>query len=168
MSNDALGGYHGDDVAELVEIRNTHGRGEFPRTLDRRRLQPERLLEHLHLRAQNSAIVGLNSRLDSGFDQRTPVQTNFAANTVLVELTGNAADATVDPGGNIPEAIRVNAQRPGDDARAAEFVARQGLRDLRPGDAAGDALAHATCRRCSQARRRRTPPTARRGWPTST
>ncbi len=28
---------------------------------------------------------------------------------MLVELTGNAADATVDPGGNIPEAIRVNA-----------------------------------------------------------
>ena len=29
MSNDALGGYHGDDIAKLVEIRNTHGRGNF-------------------------------------------------------------------------------------------------------------------------------------------
>jgi hypothetical protein len=37
------------------------------------------------------------------------VQTSFAPNTVLVELTGNAADATVDPGNNVPEAIRVNA-----------------------------------------------------------
>ena len=35
MSNDALGGYHGDDIAKLVEIRNTHGRGNFSRTLDR-------------------------------------------------------------------------------------------------------------------------------------
>ena len=37
------------------------------------------------------------------------MQTSFDPNTVLVELTGNAANPTVDPGGNIPEAIRVNA-----------------------------------------------------------
>jgi len=36
------------------------------------------------------------------------VQTGFAPNSVLVELTGNAADPAVDPGGNIPDAIRVN------------------------------------------------------------
>lgn len=57
----------------------------------------------------NSAIVGLNSLLDAGFDERTPVQTEFAAGTILVELTGNANDPTVDPGNNIPESIKVNA-----------------------------------------------------------
>ena len=36
------------------------------------------------------------------------MQTDFAPNTVLVELTGNAADPTVDPGGTIPETIKVN------------------------------------------------------------
>jgi glycosidase len=114
MSNDALGGYHGDDVAELVEIRNTHGRGNFQeRWIDEafgdtngNGYQDSNIYVY---ERQASALVGLNSRLDSGYDQRSPVQTSFAANSVLVELTGNAADATVDPTGSIPEAIRVNA-----------------------------------------------------------
>ena len=55
-----------------------------------------------------SAIVGLNSRNDAVVEQRNGVQTDFAANTVLVELTGNAADPTVDPTNTIPEAIRVD------------------------------------------------------------
>lgn len=108
MSNDALGGYHGDDVAELVEIRNTHGRGDFAERWIDDAFDPNGFSNIYIYERENSAIVGLNSRLDSGSDERTPVQTSFAANTVLVELTGNAADATVDPGGIIPEAIRVN------------------------------------------------------------
>lgn len=109
MSNDALGGYHGDDIAKLVEIRNTHGRGNFQERWIDDAFNPNGFSNIYIYERSNSALVGLNSRLDSGFDQRTPVQTNFAPNTVLVELTGNAANATVDPGGNIPEAIRVNA-----------------------------------------------------------
>ena len=58
---------------------------------------------------QNSAIVGLNSRLDAGYDERDGVQTGFAPGTVLVELTGNADDPIVDPTNSIPNAIRVNA-----------------------------------------------------------
>jgi glycosidase len=109
MSNDALGGYHGDDIAKLVEIRNTHGRGNFSERWIDQAFNPNGFSNIYIYERQNSAIVGLNSRADSGYDERTPVQTAFAPNTVLVELTGNAANATVDPGGNIPEAIRVNA-----------------------------------------------------------
>jgi alpha-amylase len=109
LSNDALGGHHGDDVAELVEIRNTHGRGAFRERWVDDAFNPNGFSNIYIYERENSAIVGLSSRLDSGFDQRTPVQTAFAPGTVLVELTGNAADATVDPGGNIPEAVRVNA-----------------------------------------------------------
>jgi glycosidase len=108
-SNDALGGYHGDDVAELVEIRNTHGRGNFhERWLDDA-FNPNGFSNIYIYEREASALVGLNSRADSGFDLRNPVNTGFDPNTVLVELTGNAADPVVDPGGNIPEAIRVNA-----------------------------------------------------------
>ena len=109
MSNDALGGYHGDDVAKLVEIRNTHGRGDFAERWIDDAFNPNGFSNIYVYERENSAIVGLDSRLDSGYDERTPVQTSFDPNTVLVELTGNAANPTVDPGGNIPEAIRVNA-----------------------------------------------------------
>ncbi len=108
MSNDALGGYHGDDVAELVEIRNTHGRGDFRERWIDDAFNPNGFSNIYIYERDASAVVGLSSRLDSGFDQRSPVQTSFMAGSVLVELTGNAADAAVDPGGNIPEAIRVN------------------------------------------------------------
>jgi glycosidase len=108
MSDDALGGFHGDAIAKLVEIRNSHGRGNFhERWLDNA-FNPNGFSNIYVYERSNSAVVGLNSRLDSGFDERAPVQTDFAPGTVLVELTGNAADAVVDPGGNIPEAIRVN------------------------------------------------------------
>lgn len=109
LGNDALGGFHGNDVAKLVEIRNTHGRGNFQERWIDDAFNPNGFSNIYIYERSNSALVGLNSRLDAGFDQRTPVQTNFAPNTVLVELTGNAANATVDPGGNIPEAIRVNS-----------------------------------------------------------
>jgi len=109
MSNDALGGYHGEDIANLVRIRNTHGRGEFRERWIDDAFNPNGFSNIYIYERGNSALIGLNSRLDSGYDQRSPVQTMFAPNTVLVELTGNAADSVVDPGGNIPEAIRVNA-----------------------------------------------------------
>ncbi len=108
MSNDALGGYHGDDISELVEIRNTHGRGNFRERWIDDAFNPSGFSNIYIYERENSAIVGLNSRLDAGYDERTPVQTSFAPNTVLVELTGNAADASVDPSNQIAEAIRVN------------------------------------------------------------
>jgi alpha-amylase len=112
MSNDALGGFYGDAIPRLVEIRNTHGRGSFhERWIDEAFGDTDgdgqKSNVYVYERA-NSALVGLNNRLDAGYDERTPVQTDFAPGTVLVELTGNAADSVVDPGGDIPEAIRVD------------------------------------------------------------
>ncbi len=113
MSNDALGGFHGNHVAKLVEIRNSHGRGNFKeRWIDEAfgDTNGDGQKSNIYIyERENSAIIGLNSRSDSGYDERTPVSTGFAANSVLVELTGNANSATVDPANNIPDAIRVNA-----------------------------------------------------------
>jgi alpha-amylase len=111
--DDALGGVYGDTIATLVELRNTHGRGNFQeRWIDEAfgdtNGDGQKSNVYVYER-ENSAIVGLNSRLDAGYDERTPVQTGFAPGTVLVELTGNAADPTVDPGNDIPETIRVDA-----------------------------------------------------------
>jgi alpha-amylase len=110
---DALGGYYGETITKLVELRNSHGRGDFhERWIDEAfgdangNGQQESAI-YVYERSK-SAIVGLNNRNDSFVETRHGVQTNFAPGTVLVELTGNAADTAVDPGGVIPEAIRVN------------------------------------------------------------
>jgi alpha-amylase len=107
-SGDALGGFYGDTIAKLVDIRNTHGRGNFhERWLDDA-FNPNGFSNIYVYERENSMVVGLNSRLDAGFDERDGVQTGFAPGTVLVELTGNAADPVVDPTSSIPEVIRVN------------------------------------------------------------
>ncbi len=98
---DALGGLHGDRITDLVEIRNTHGRGNYiERVLTKEALIYER---------ENSAIVALANRLDNGSDLFNSVQTSFSSGTRLVEMTGNAADATVDPPNVIPELLTVDA-----------------------------------------------------------
>lgn len=97
---DALGGLYGDTIKKLVDIRSTHGRGNYiERWLEKEMLIYER---------EKSALVVLNNRLDGGFDSRT-VQTSFAPGTPLLELTGNAADPVVDPFGDFPELLLVNA-----------------------------------------------------------
>ena len=105
---DALGGLYGDTITDLVEIRNTHGRGDYQeRWLDKETLVYER---------ENSAIVGLNNRSDGGFDTRT-VQTAFAPGTRLVEMTGNAVNgqevAVVDGNGQTTFAIPRNGDTGG-------------------------------------------------------
>jgi hypothetical protein len=102
MSNDALGGYHGDDIAELVELRNTRGRGNFhERWLDDA-FNPNGFSNVYVYERENNAIVALNSRNDSTALTRNGVQTGFAPSTagnptILVELTGNADDQAIDP-----------------------------------------------------------------------
>lgn len=104
---DALGGVNGDTIAKLVQIRNSHGRGDFrERWLDDG-FNPEGFSNVYIYERSNSAIIGLNSRNDAFVESRNGVQTDFAPGEVLVELTGNAADASVDPGNAIPETIRV-------------------------------------------------------------
>ena len=103
---DALGGFFGETITTLVDLRNTHGSGDFQ--------ERSTSTEVYVYERENSAIVGLNNRTGSsaegtGSDTRPNIQTAFAPGTVLIELTGNAANATVDPGNVVPEAIRVDA-----------------------------------------------------------
>ena len=97
---DALGGVYGDTLKRLLSIRETHGRGDFyERWIDN---------EGLYIfERDRTAVVGLSNRGDGGFDERT-VQVAFAPGTKLVELTGNAADQTIDPHGDIPEWVEVS------------------------------------------------------------
>jgi hypothetical protein len=99
---DALGGLYGNAITKLVDIRNTHGRGNYA---DRTPAADAK--EMLIYERQDSALVVLSNRLDGGFDSRT-VQTSFAPGTPLLELTGNASDPTVDPNNDFPEVVVVN------------------------------------------------------------
>ena len=132
--DDALGGFHGDTISTLVELRNTHGRGNFQERWIDDAYNPNGFSNIYVYERENSAIVGLNSRLDIGYDQRTPVQTGFAPDTVLVELTGNSTDPLVDPDGNIPETIRVDGS-----GRVTLAIPRNGYLDIGdPGDPMDD------------------------------
>jgi glycosidase len=102
MSNDALGGYHGDDIAELVELRNTRGRGDFKERWLDDAFNPNGFSNVYVYERSANAIVALNSRNDSVAQTRNGVQTDFAPSTggnttILVELTGNADDQAIDP-----------------------------------------------------------------------
>lgn len=96
---DALGGKHGDILANLARMRQTHGRGNYQ----------ERLIEKelFAYERQASCVVLLNNRTDAGFDSRT-VKVDLAPNTHLIELTGNADNAFVDPGDDIKSIATVN------------------------------------------------------------
>ncbi len=100
---DALGGLYGDVITTLVNIRNTHGRGNY---LDRTPGADEK--ELLIYEREKSALVVLNNRNDSGFDART-VQTSFAPGTPLIELTGNAEDGFIDPNDDLPSVLIVKS-----------------------------------------------------------
>ncbi|HJN66283.1 MAG TPA: hypothetical protein QF761_08775, partial [Pirellulales bacterium] len=86
-------------TTRLVEIRETHGKGNY----EERWVDSEGV--YIFERVSN-AVVGLSNRGDWGFDERT-VEVGFAPGTLLVELTGNAANATVDPYNDIPEVVTV-------------------------------------------------------------
>jgi alpha-amylase len=106
--DDALGGYYGNTITKLVDLRNSYGRGDYrERWLDDA-FNPNGFSNIYVYERSKSVVVGLNSRVDDGYDERQGVQTDFAPGTILVELTGNANDPIVDPGGNIPETVKVN------------------------------------------------------------
>src|SRR5882762_4448577 len=106
---DALGGFYGNAITQLLSIRNSHGRGNFKeRWID----NPGGGFSNFYIyERSNSAIVALNSRNDGGFDEKGPVNTDFDPGTHLVELTGNAASATVDPFGDIADVLVVSASK---------------------------------------------------------
>ncbi|MCC6423473.1 MAG: hypothetical protein IT447_08335 [Phycisphaerales bacterium] len=95
---DALGGLYGNSITNLLDIRNTHGRGNY------HELWIEK--ESLAYEREGSAIVMLSNRGDAGYDERT-FHTDFPENTRLVELTGNAANASTDPFNDIKDVIKV-------------------------------------------------------------
>lgn len=101
---DALGGVFGDTVTDLVEIRNTHGRGNYiERWLEKENFAFER---------EGSMLVLLSNRNDGGFDSRT-VNVNLPFGTPLIELTGNAKRWNDQVGGtDIPELIQVTDDGP--------------------------------------------------------
>ncbi len=107
---DALGGFYGDAITKLVDIRNTHGRGTFRERWVDDAFNPNGFSNIYIYERDKSVVVGLNSRLDGGFDSRNGVQTAFAPGTRLVELTGNASDAVVDPLNDIASVLTVDSQ----------------------------------------------------------
>ncbi len=97
---DALGGLYGDTITNLVNIRDTHPDGNYDqRYIDNNVLVYER---------DDSMLVGLNNRLDSGYDNRW-VQTDFAPGTYLVDLTGFSANSGANEDGNIHPLLQVGA-----------------------------------------------------------
>jgi hypothetical protein len=97
---DALGGVFGDAITNLVNIRSSHGRGDFlPRLVEKETLAFER---------EQSAVVLLSNRSDGGFDART-IQTNFEPGTHLMELTGNASSDVIDPFNDLSEVVTVQS-----------------------------------------------------------
>jgi hypothetical protein len=98
---DALGGLYGESVTTLTNLRNTHGRGNYiERWINKENLVYER---------DKSAIVALSNRTDNGYDSYT-IQTNFGAGTRLIEATGNAMNAAVDPTNQIADYVVVDSQ----------------------------------------------------------
>ena len=90
---DAIGGVYGDYIRRLVEIRNTHGRGNYcERWIEKELFAFERC---------GSALVLLSNRTDAGFDERT-LMTSLTPGTPLIELTGVANDPGIDPRDDIP------------------------------------------------------------------
>jgi glycosidase len=101
---DALSVGKGSLLTRLVEARNTHGRGNYAERWD----GSDGLFA---FERQGSALVLLSNRGDAGFDSRTLTNLSFRPGTLLVELSGNAADPEVNPARgpakDIPEVIRV-------------------------------------------------------------
>jgi glycosidase len=84
---DALGNY-GNTITELVNIRNTHGRGDYR----------ERWIEKDYFAMERSGnlLVLLDNRNDSGASTYKTMDIDLPVNTRLVELTGNAAANGLD------------------------------------------------------------------------
>jgi hypothetical protein len=101
---DALSVGRGSLLTHLLAARNTHGRGNYAERWD----GTDGLFA---FERGGSALVLLSNRGDAGFDSRTLTNVGFPPGTLLVELSGNAADPAVNPdrGGrtDIPQVLRV-------------------------------------------------------------
>ncbi len=100
---DALSVGPGSLATRLVAARNTHGRGNYAERWD----GTDGLFA---FERQGSALVLLSNRGDAGFDSRTLTNVGFPPGTLLVELSGNAADPAVNPRKDVPQVVRVFAE----------------------------------------------------------
>ena len=105
-------------IADLVRIRNMAGRGDI-NVLNFSDPGNQSLADVLVFERRSpklgggwsaNLLVGVNDRYDAGVQTRD-VATSFAPGTRLHELTGNAADPLVDPGGQVPEVLVVDGQQ---------------------------------------------------------
>jgi alpha-amylase len=99
---DALGGLYGNTITKLLNIRETHPKGNF--------IQRDLEKEIEIFERDNSLLFAGSNRLDAGYDSRT-VHTDFAPGTPLIELTGNAGDPVVDPHHDLPPLLVANGDR---------------------------------------------------------
>ncbi len=96
-------------ITNIIQLNNMVGRGEFwPRWTDDDVLVFERTTNTGANGYSGNCLIGTNDRYDNGYDSRT-ISTHFPAGTVLVEYTGNATNATVDPNGDIFDTITVGS-----------------------------------------------------------
>ncbi len=109
--DDAIGA-GGNRITKLVQLRNEYARGWYwgINSTDPVNQSTADVLAFTRRTPSSvdNVLVGLNDRQDNGFDIRD-VATNFPNGTRLHELTGNAADPLVDPTGEIPDILVVNA-----------------------------------------------------------
>jgi hypothetical protein len=110
---DALGGQYGSIITNLLDIRNSYGRGNFlERYIDNAFAAPQDQKSAIYVYERDkSMIVGLNVGYNPGYTERNNVQTNFGANVHLVELSGHYDD-NLNASGNaydgIPQTIVTN------------------------------------------------------------
>jgi hypothetical protein len=102
-------------ITTLVQLHNWVGRGEFNVINSTDTVNPSLDDVIVFERRTNTGsgysgncLVGCNDRYDAGYQERN-VATSFPVGTRLIEYTGNAADATVDPSGQINEVLTVGA-----------------------------------------------------------
>ena len=105
-------------IPTLVQLHNWYGRGEFNVLNGTDTVNPSlsdvivfERRKHLGGGAYSAnVLVACNDSYSNGLQTRN-VLTSFPAGTRLIEMTGNAADSTVDPSNQVPESLTVAADR---------------------------------------------------------
>ena len=105
---DALGGVFGNIITDLVDLRNSYGRGDFlERFIDNAFSPPESQQSAIYVfEREGSALVALNVGFNPGATSRT-VNTTFQPGQWLEEVTGNWQD----PSGQVRRYTAVNGSK---------------------------------------------------------
>lgn len=93
-----------DTLTKLVGLHNRYCRGAW----DVKVLEADVICFERHSGGLTNVVCGANDSYSNGYDQRTFV-TRYPQGTRLVELSGNATDATVDPNNDIFDTVTVAA-----------------------------------------------------------